>query len=350
MKKISMLLAVGALLYSAPNVYAETEIHPGMSVDEIKAVLEEHGISLAPPPDSTTDIAEDAATPSTVDQSQALPPYVRVDNSNPVHTDGPCSPPPSPSFSVTGADMGLIMGPFPVTAVTVPPQPPLPPPQWISIGSGAGVAFGSGWMLFEQGDTWNNNWWIITNTGVTVYSITIDAWNKTGGSNKHAVFDIINGSEVTPDSANGLAFNRVSPATWTNFSGAVYSTPVLLGAGPVPAGHDLYGTLTINFLNGNGFSGAAPLGGFLMFKADTDCMPVQEVLLNSYDGTTLNFTVLGEGAVAITADGLVVQGPFVVERGEGQNTFTTQFTPKAKSCYVMMDIDTGTVMTDKYCF
>jgi hypothetical protein len=72
---------------------------------------------------------------------------------------------------------------------------------------------------------------------------------------------------------------------------------------------------------------------------------------SSYDGTTLNFTVLGEDAVAITKeDGLVVQGPFVVERGEGQNTFTTQFTPKVNSCYVMTDIDTGTVMTDKYCF
>jgi hypothetical protein len=350
MKKIIMLLATAILLYGAPNVYAETKIHPGMSVDEIIAVLEEHG--LLDQIDTPVSVEkEDATTPSTnTDQSQSL--NYTVDNSNPVHTDGPCTPPPSPSFSVTGADMGNIMGTFPVTAtgmpfitntvnwVALPSTPPLPQ---------AGVAVGNGWMLLENGDTWNNNWWIITQTGVFVTSIKIDAWHN-GGNIKHAVFDIINGPEVTPGSANGLAFNRGSPATWTNFSGAVYSTPVLLGAGPVPAGHDLYGTLTINFLNGNGFSGAAPLGGFLMFKADTDCMPVQEVLLNSYDGITLNFTVLGEGAVAITTDGSVVQGPFIVERGEGQNTFITQFTPKANSCYVMTDIDTGTVMTDKYCF
>ncbi|BAP57255.1 hypothetical protein THII_2958 [Thioploca ingrica] len=344
MKKIIMLFAAAIFLYGAPNVYAETKIHPGMSVDEIKAVLEEHGISLAPPPDSTTDIAEDAATPSTVDQSQALPPYVKVDNSNPVHTTGPCSPPPSPSFSVTGWDMGFIMGPFPVTAVTNQLSSP-ETVNWVAVGPPAwkaGVAVGDGWLLFEQGDTWNNNWWIITDANVVVSSIKIDAWNKIGGSNKHAVFDIIHGPIVTPGSANGLPFTKVPPG-WPTNTNVVYSTPVL------GTPNDLYGVMTINFPSG--FSGAAPLGGFLMFKADTDCMPVQEVLLNSYDGTTLNFTVVGEGAVAITKeDGSVVQGPFVVERGEGQNTFTTQFTPKANSCYVMTDIDTGTVMTDKYCF
>jgi hypothetical protein len=243
--------------------------------------------------------------------------------------------------------MGNIMGPFPVTANTS--WSSADTAMWMALPfplDNAGVAIGMGWMLFEQGDTWNNNWWIIT-TGVTVYSIEIDAWHRTGGSNKHAVFDIIHGPTVTPGSANGLPFTKVPPPAWTNFVNATYSTPVYLNGNT--SYNDLYGTLTINF-NSTGFSGAAPLGGLLMFKADTDCMPVQEVLLNSYDGTTLNFTVLGEGAVAITTDGSVVQGPFVVERGEGQNTFTTQFTPKADSCYVMTDIDTGTVMTDKYCF
>ena len=206
-EKISMLFAAAIFLYGAPNVYAETEIRPGMSVDEIKAVLEEHGISLAPS-DSPADIAEDAATPSTnVDQSQAS--YIIRDDSNPVKTTGPCTLPPSPSFSVTGADMGNIMGPFPVTANTS--WSSTDTAMWMALPfplNNAGVAIGNGWMLFEQGDTWNNNWWIIT-TGVTVYSIEIDAWNKTGGSNKHAVFDIITGPEVTPDSANGRSFTRV---------------------------------------------------------------------------------------------------------------------------------------------
>ena len=139
---------------------------------------------------------------------------------------------------------------------------------------------------------------------------------------------------------------------------AVYSEPVLIPGHGMPTNvvdkpHDLYGTLTINF--NSPVVGLEKLPAFT-FLADTDCLPVQEVMINSYENGILNFTVVGEGAVSImerAKNGVsltAVQGPFTVDRGEGQKTFTTQFTPQSSYCYNMMDVDNLKVMTSEHCF
>ena len=89
MKKTSMLLAATIFLYGAPYVYAdEAEIYPGMSDDEINAVLEENGISLDPADTTESIDEEEDAAPSDDPAADTpslnlLPPYVSVDLSNP---------------------------------------------------------------------------------------------------------------------------------------------------------------------------------------------------------------------------------------------------------------------------
>ncbi|NJO14204.1 MAG: hypothetical protein HC877_00165 [Thioploca sp.] len=342
MKKTSLLLAIGALLYGASGSYALADIYPGMSDDEINAVLKEHGISLEQP-DSITGSGEEenAITPSDVDQALALPSYVSVDDSNPVHTTGACDPPPPSSYSVTGWDMATYMGPFPVTANTAPPSPPT---TWTPGINPTGKAVSDGWMLVETGDTWNKYWTIITDPGVTVFSIEIDAWHNTNGSGKHAVFDIIHGSIVTPGSADGYPFTKKQPPNWPADTQVVYSTPVL---GGVPSG-DLYGVMTINFPSG--FSGAAtaPIGGQLMFRADTDCMPVNQGEVLSYNPDTgdlaMNIIADKDGLAAIMQkcgdDVNMVAGPFDLT-GYNDNTVTTSLQLKPDCCYSLEDLDSS---------
>ena len=363
MKKTSLLLAMGALLYGASGSYALADIYPDMSDQEIIDVLVANKCITIP---NNADV-DTAATTEELDvppednvidvtAAQDPPPAnIWVDDSDPVvHMGQFCG------FSPTGANMAN----FPVSvnggtgsAIFVPFSLP-----------NSGVAVGIGWLLFEAGDTWNHKWCLVTEIPIT--DIVIDPLARTGPGPEKYAFDIIyeptHSNAPVGGSQRGWGISRTSPPEVT-FE-ATYSRPVVVGNHPdVPENppienlrdrwnrvgaantHDMYGTLKIEFKDPA--LGLVELPTFFTFRADTDCLPVQEVLLNSYDGTTLNFTVVGEGAVAITTtDGAVVQGPFVVGRGDGSANIVTQFTPQAGLCYVMADVDTGKVMTEEHCF
>jgi hypothetical protein len=360
MKKTSMLVTA-AILFGASSTYVlaeEFNIYPGMSDKEIMDILAQ----VDPILETEPMIAEDVVDNSTSDlmgsdNPPPLPSYIKVDDSKPVNKPSLC--PNHPPFFMTGAEMAQ----FPVTVTfggTTPPSPATVP--WQVFGISGGKAVGIGWMLVEVGDTWTNQWRLYTTVPIT--QIKLELLKKVGSPK--GVFDIRGPRpfppEHTPGSAKGRPITQTLPVPPPVIFTAVYSEPVLIpghgtgtsvgGTWPEPQ-HDLYGTLTINF--NKPVKGLEKLPAFT-FLADTDCLPVQEVTLNSYNGTTLNFTVVGEGAVSImerSKDGVsltAVQGPFTVDRGDGQKTFTTQFTPQNGFCYSMMDVDNLNVMTPEHCF
>ncbi|BAP57757.1 hypothetical protein THII_3460 [Thioploca ingrica] len=354
MKKTSMLVTA-AILFGASSTYVlaeEFNIYPGMSDEEINAILAQ----VDPVLETEPIIAEDAVDNSTSEpmgsnKPAPLPSYITVDDSKPVNKHSLC--PNHPPFFMTGAEMAQ----FPVTVTFA--------------GGGTekimfkspGTAAGTNWMLVEVGDTWTNQWRLYTTVPIT--QIKLELLRKVGSPK--GVFDIRGPRpfppEHTPGSAKGQPITQKLPVPPPVIFTAVYSEPVLIpghGTGTSVGGtwpetqHDLYGTLTINFTAPA--LGLRKLPALFNFLADTDCLPVQEVMLNSYNGTTLNFTVVGEGAVSImerAKDGVsltAVQGPFTVDRGDGQKTFTTQFTPQSSFCYSMMDVDNLNVMTPEHCF
>ena len=131
--------------------------------------------------------------------------------------------------------------------------------SWIATGAQSGGCTGTSstssldtFSLSLDGDTFAANW-VLSATGRLVQSITINA--LLGAT----VFDIINGGDGTPGSANGFPVT----GTVTNQVNTVgiggYSNRIQVGAN-APVG-DLYGVLTINF---DGLVSAAT------FRADTD--------------------------------------------------------------------------------
>jgi hypothetical protein len=334
MKKTSLLLAIGALLYGASGSYAlaADNIYRQMSDQEIDTVIQANcpGVNIDVPAD--LDDAEDTIDTGVSTVAQALPANVTVDDSNPIYMREFCG------FRPTG----FAMANFPVRVNNSNDAIFRP------YGPNSGVAVGDYWLLYQSGDTWNKKWCLVTEEPIN--TVKIDPLGRTGPGPEKYAFDIINSPTHSDGAVGGSQKGWAITGKTADFT-AVYSNPVYVPPDPSQPhpGHDMYGTLEITFTSP--LTGSVDLEGFFIFRADTDCLPVQEVLLNSYDGTTLNFTVVGEGAVAITTtDGAVVQGPFVVGRGDGSANIVTQFTPQAGLCYVMADVDTGKVMTEEHCF
>jgi hypothetical protein len=347
MKKTSMLFTA-AILFGASNTYVlaeEFNIYPGMSDEEINAILAQVDPVLETEPMIAEDVVDNSTSEPMGSQTPPpLPSYITVDDSKPVNKPGLC--PNHPPFFMTGAEMAQ----FPVTVTFA--------------GGGTekimfkspGTAAGTNWMLVEVGDTWTNQWKLYTTVPIT--QIKLELLKKVGSPK--GVFDIRGPRPFPPEhtlgSAKGRPITQMLPVPPPVIFTAVYSEPVFILPDTITPlhKHDLYGTLTINFTAPA--LGLKKLPALFNFLADTDCLPVQEVALNSYDGTTLNFTVVGEGAVSImerAKDGVsltAVQGPFTVDRGDGQKTFITQFTPQNGFCYSMMDVDNLNVMTPEHCF
>jgi len=353
MKKTSLVLAISALLYGTSSVY--------VLADDV--VLSDFITETGELIDSTVNL------PAGFDDPQPLPKNVAVAGSDqPISVDWPlrmCNP----SFAVNGPAMAT----FPVTVN----------------GSDVGVwsddgktVTGNGWTLkLPVGDSWSSAWKLTVAEGV-VTSILLEPFKRKNADQMRYAFDI-GGKfprfpaprppyEHTPDAARGQFIIQRTPSEPKPIFTATYSYPIYTTANMIPDGtgyhdwpndsvdiplddssidrlptHDLYSTLEINFMSE--FTELLIDPGF-GFVADTDCLPVSEVAINSYENGVLNFTVVGEGAVAIMDAQKLVQGPFMVERGTGQATFTTQFVPTAGSCYNMMDVDTLKVMTKDYCF
>jgi hypothetical protein len=370
MKKTSLVLAISALLYgtSVTYVFADTES------DQIQQYL-----------DNTPENAPALDVPAGFDPPQALPKNVAVAGSDqPIYWKGlrMCNP----SFAVNGPAMAE----FPVTVNGNDEG------TWNSEGT---VVTGNGWTLkLPVGDSWNSAWKLTVDPGFSITSILLEPFKRKEADQMKYAFDIGGKKppfpaprppfEHTPDAARGQFIIQRTPGEPSPIFTATYSYPVYTTAPMIPGGtsshgvtppypqiapiislldstdiplyeddpnasrmptHDLYSTLEINF--DSGVTGDLLINPGFKFVADTDCLPVSEVAINSYENGVLNFTVVGEGAVAIMDNAQkLVQGPFMVERGTGQASFTTQFVPNKGSCYNMMDVDTLKVMTKDYCF
>ncbi len=133
-----------------------------------------------------------------------------------------------------------------------------------NVGSGdSGSATGTGWTLFQNNDTYSNNW---TFTGsANIESLFIDA----GAGN--TVFDIEKSNNtITPggstngsESGHAITIASFLPP-WS--LDATYSGLVAI-AGTSPVG-DLYRYLSIDFSNYSSFGSLS--GNSFLFKADTD--------------------------------------------------------------------------------
>ena len=344
MKKTSLLLAVGALLYGASDVYAIP-----LTDQEILDILEEYGVLAAA--DAVSVVTEEEKGDSGDSQSDgdvtatAIPPNVFVDDSDIVRMSKFCG------FQPTGAEMAN----FPVSvnggpAVIFKDFSGVIPNSGIAVGPGPGPGIWD-WLLFEQGDTWDAKWWLITKIAIT--SIKIDPLSRTGpGAHKYA-FDIIHrpthSDEDDGGSQKGWAITQEPPSPPVGFT-ATYSRPVLVNGHPndlngnPPGPHDMYGTLTIDFTAPA--LGLIKLHTFFTFRADTDCLPIKEGQVVSYnqETSTLVMKILAEndGLAAIMQrcdkDVSSVAGPFELT-GENGNTISTSLKLKSDCCYSLMDLD-----------
>jgi hypothetical protein len=377
MKKTSLLLAIGALLYGT-SVYADDlpNINPEMTDDEIGQVIDEMGdIPASTEPEIAEDEADPPLPPGTdppdgLDPAQALPLNVGLDNSNIVHKPKMCS------LSETGyhpsAVNGDEMAKFPVT---VNGGPRVWWKKFFHKGVAYFVALGKGWILVQKGDTWYkaNPWRLYSN--IPISSILLEpllrkTMNDPVGQKRVYAFDIggkrpTGVSPVTPwehtkDAARGQFIIRADSSPKVDFT-AIYSDPVIvdaahtllsdppfsdIGIGTPKApeeripNHDLYGTLEINF--------KTPIQGGLTLKelafafvADTDCIQLP-VIAASLSSNLL--TLFGEGLVYVMetkADGSssLMSPPFEV-MADGVNTFNVSDVItglNADSCYSLVN-------------
>lgn len=124
---------------------------------------------------------------------------------------------------------------------------------WNAVNTTAGQATGTGWSLYQNGDTWDHLWRLSSTVGIGRLVI-----NAAPGD---TVFDVAFGSNTgTSGSASGRDFQVSGDHTNLDIL-ATYRNIVAL-SGQAPVG-DLWAMLDIQF-RGNGFLGS------LNFYADTD--------------------------------------------------------------------------------
>ncbi|HNS23046.1 MAG TPA: hypothetical protein PKH24_21285 [Sedimentisphaerales bacterium] len=123
---------------------------------------------------------------------------------------------------------------------------------WADTGAGAGAASGSGWTLAESGDTWDQLWTLSSDIAITRLMIDAGAGDT--------MFDIVNGADLTPNSAYGRPFTLVNAGNYPGDILVTYSGPVSL-IGDSFYG-DLYRYMTVAFSD--------EFVGTLTFQTDTD--------------------------------------------------------------------------------
>jgi hypothetical protein len=353
MKKTSLVLAISALLYGTSSVY--------VLADDV--VLSDFITETGGLIDSTVSL------PEGFDDPQPLPLNVAVAKSDEPIILSERVKMCNPSFAVNGSAMAE----FPVTV-----------DGELGTWNGSTVT-GTGWKLkLPPKDSWNSAWELTTDEGIVVTSILLEPFKRKNADQMKYVFDI-GGKfprfpaarepyEHTPLSARGQFIIQRTPSEPKPIFTATYSYPVYTTYLPTPADpvgghglstdstnillddssvdrvptHDLYSTLEINFEEGVADLLFDP--GF-KFVADTDCLPVEAVAINSYKDGILDFTVAGDGAVAIIKDGEQTGLRFEVSRDidGGIKNFQIPFDPQPGSCYYMRDENTGDEMTETYC-
>ncbi|BAP55639.1 hypothetical protein THII_1342 [Thioploca ingrica] len=355
MKKTSLLLAIGALLYGAAGSYALADdviLSPEMTPQEVSAFLDtivfpeaEQGISEDAPDDPGVSL------PAGLDPSQKLPPNVYIaatpsstptplvpgDTSQEVIKPAMCNP---NSFPVNGAEMqGILVEVLFADGTTGSDR-------WkatSTTGGEVGYVLGTGWILAEKGDTWDHQWLLYTTKAIK--QIAIKALNVAPPKGRVYAFDV-GGKlprvpapavpEHTKGAARGQAFALKYLPAGVSFT-ATYSDPVYVSGPPGPPfsihppvlpkdgnnpaapgdipKHDLYGTLVIDFAPS--IVGATLIDPIFKFIADTDCLPVTGASVSAN-----LLTLYGEGLVYVSANGSLLSGVPAFEVAEdGVNTF-----------------------------
>lgn len=152
---------------------------------------------------------------------------------------------------------------------------------WGDTGVGTGGAFGSGWQLTENGDTFAGTWTLQNSTGLGMTHLRIDA----GVGN--TLFDRIHEPMLTPDSARGWPFQILSGFGANDIVTATYSGLVSVG-GAQPYG-DMYRYLDLSF--------GTPLasGASITFRQDTDNIAVPDAASTS---ALMSLGLLGLAGIA----------------------------------------------------
>jgi len=149
---------------------------------------------------------------------------------------------------------------------------------WADTGVEAGAAAGTGWSLGEVGDTWNTtSVWTLTSS-IRIGSLVIDA----GAGD--TMFDMVYGSYLTPNSADGRPFTLVDAGGYEEDLLVTYSGPISL-VGDSFYG-DLYRYMTVAFSD--------EFVGTLTFRADTD---------NAYFPDDIEPTIPAPGALLLAGIG-----------------------------------------------
>ncbi|MBP7050011.1 MAG: hypothetical protein KBE65_03260 [Phycisphaerae bacterium] len=149
---------------------------------------------------------------------------------------------------------------------------------WVDTGSQAGAATGTEWSLAESGDTWElTSAWTLTSS-IGIASLMIDA----GAGD--TMFDIVYGSYLTPNSADGRPFTLVDAGGYEGDLVVTYSGPVTL-IGDSFYG-DLYRYMTVAF--------SEEFSGTLIFRTDTD---------NAYFPDDIEPTIPAPGALLLAGIG-----------------------------------------------
>ena len=375
MKKTSLMLALGALLYGTSSAYVvadECPLHEGMAPEDVAGFLaalpadilsddsEEKGWTEAGPlPDGVT-------LPAGLDPFDKLPANVEVNSDNPIYPRGMCSP------SAYEVYAGSLMAEFPVTVTTNIGTDKV---NWKKGSPTTGYAVGNGWLIIQSNDTWylENPWKLYTCGGTTVEKIVLEPMEDKDHDGIRYAFDVggkfrpadispdPNDDEHTNDAARGRALTMKVPPR-VNFT-ATYSKPVYVGKAPgyhaggsgfgedstdvsgpdgVPT-HDLYGQLTIEFSTP---VASATLDPAFRFVADTDCLPVREAKLDSYDANSgiVNLTLLGSG-LSYIQESCPGEQPSAIPGAtfdvQGRSLVSAVVMPISGCCYSLVDVDTG---------
>jgi hypothetical protein len=353
MKKTSLLLAIGALLYGTTNVYALPEITPNMSNQDIlDAIKDCPGVTSAADLTAEEAGAEDAVFDVTAADPLPPPPAnIWVDDNDPVHMQEFCG------FKPTGG----VMADFPVSVNNGTSSATF---KSFAEVPNSGIAIGAGWLLFQQGDTWDQKWCLVSE-GMSITDIKIDPLSRTGPGPEKYAFDIIKDPTHSNEDVGGS--QRGWPVVGNAVFTATYSQPVLVGNHPSdifpPVSpftvetllarwnregqdhtHDMYGTLEIKFKKP--VSGSVDLPALFTYRADTDCLPVRQGEVISYDPETstlvMNILAENDGLAAIMQrcddDVSMVAGTFELN-GDNGNTITTSLPLESSCCYSLVDVD-----------
>ncbi len=379
MKKTSLLLAIGALLYGTASVYALPRITPDMSEADILEIVNQvlsdiPSSDIPEEPENAPALPPDAEPPDGLDEAQSLPLNIGLDNTERVEVPKMC--PDTNSFQVNGNTMPEF--PVEVTRQGMPPQ------QGVWNGN---VVWGTDWMLIlPSNDTWNTgplSQWIL-HADVPISQIILKPIERNTSSQPPGhktvyTFDVggkQRGSfnEHTTGAARGRFIKQISPTNPSPTFTAIYSNPVYINSHSVipdannigigaPQNsddripeHDLYGTLTIDF---DPVVGNIAIDPDFAFLADTDCILSVEEAIYSANQLTLR----GNGLVYVmetnAAGGEPSKLAYTLAVDKNELTVGVSDNVRAGYCYSLVNED-GTIVPlqidgveeskDKVCF